>query len=489
MSVSHPDLKNIVEKWLDLNADDIVFGLNVKSPNDLLEYERNLFLLLMQLGALIMSWILKSRLHDPAFQKSAEHKILSKRTTPYRHATNPNTSVKTLFGNTVKLKLRYFQPAKRRGRKRKGGKRGKKNGVGVFPALDVLGIQFRCTPALASEVTQSVIEGPSMEAAKERLYRRCIYLDIKTLRRISESFAAIGLKIREAWLKEDDSHNTPLVPEDESLRGKRVLISMDGGRIRIRKNKRGRISKNNKRRKYNTDWREPKLILIRTIDDKGGIDQTFKPIVDGSIDGPDAMYQLLNAHLLARDIQYASEIHCAGDGAPWIWLLLIRLFDDLKLDTSKITFVVDFYHAVEHLSKVADGRRGWNKRKRRKWMKRMKIMLKEGDIEGVIGELKLLARGRNAKAVKREIGYFEKNKERMRYNIIKEKKLPIGSGAIESVIRQVINMRLKNAGTFWLEENAEGFLHLRCYLKSKRWKIMEQAVINHPLVEQNTAVV
>ena len=116
-------------------------------------------------------------------------------------------------------------------------------------------------------------------------------------------------------------------------------------------------------------------------------------------------------------------------------------------------------------------------------------MLKQGDIEGVIGELKLLARGRNAKAVMREIRYFEKNKERMRYNLIKEKKLPIGSGAIESVIRQVVNMRLKNAGTFWLEENAEGFLHLRCYLKSKRWKIIEQAVINHLLGEQNTAVV
>ncbi len=487
MSISHPDLKNIVEKWLDKNAENIVHGLDIKSPNDLLEYERSLFLLLMQLGALIMSWVLKTRLQDPVFQKSAEHRILSKRTTPYRHATNPNTSVRTLFGNTVRLKLRSFQPERKRGRKRKGGRRGKKNGVGVFPALKVLGIQFKATPALASEVTQSVIEGPSMEAARERLERRCIFLDIKTLRRISESFAAIGLKIRDAWLKEDNPHNTPLVPETESLRGKRVLISMDGGRIRIRKNKRGRISRKSKRRKYNTDWREPKLILIRTIDDNGQVEQEFKPIVDGSIDGPDAIYQLLNAHLLARDIQYASEIHCAGDGAPWIWLLLIRLFDDLGLDPSKITFVVDFYHAVEHLSKVADGRRGWNKRKRRKWMKRMKIMLKQGDIEGVINELKQLARGRNAKAVKTQIGYFEKNKDRMSYDIIKEKKLPIGSGAIESVIRQVINMRLKNAGTFWLEENAEGFLHLRCYLKSKRWKIIEQAVINHTFGEKSTA--
>ncbi|MBD3407856.1 MAG: hypothetical protein GF411_17180 [Candidatus Lokiarchaeota archaeon] len=481
MSLSHPDLKNIVEEWLDSNADDIVLGLNVESPNDLLEYERNLFLLLMQLGALIMAWILKTRLQDPSFQKYAEQRVLSNRTTSYRHATNPNTSVNTLFGNTVKLKLRYFLPERRRGRKRKGGKRGKRNGVGVIPALDMLGIQFKSTPALASEVTQSVIEGPSMGAAKQRLLRRCISFDIKTLRRISESFAAVGLKIRDAWLREDNPHNTPLVPECESLRGKRVLISMDGGRVRIRKNKRGRISKKNKRHKYNTDWQEPKLIMIRTITDNGEIDQEFKAIVDGTIEKKDAIYHLLNAHLLARDIQYASHIHCTGDGAHWIWNLLVRLFDDLGLDSSKITCVVDFYHAVEHLSIVADGRRGWNKWKRGKWMKRLKRMLKKGDVEGVIDELKKLARGRNAKAVKTQIGYFEKNKERMRYNVIKEKKLPIGSGAIESVIRQVINMRLKNAGTFWNLENAEGFLHLRSYLKGKRWKIIEQAVINHPL--------
>jgi hypothetical protein len=489
MLSTHSDLKKIVEKWLDKNAENIADGLNVRSPNDLLEYERDLFFLLMQLGGLIMVWVLKTHLQDSHFQKFAEHRILSNRITQYRHSTNPKTSVRTLFGNTVKLKLRKFQPERRKGRKRNDGRRSKKNGVGVFPALEILGIRFRATPALASEVTRSVIEGPSMEAAKERLERRCISLDIKVLRRISESFAAVGLKIRDAWLKEDDPHNTPLVPEGESLRGKRVLISMDGGRVRIRKNKRGRISKKNKRHKYNTDWQEPKLIMIRTIKDNGDLDQEFKAIIDGTIDKKDAIYQLLNAHLLARDIQYASHIHCTGDGAPWIWNILIRLFDELGIDLSKITCVVDFYHAVEHLAAVADGRRGWKKRKRRKWMKHMKTRLKQGDIDGVIDELKQLARGRNAKAVKKEMGYFEKNMERMRYDIIKKKKLPIGSGAIESIIRQVVNMRLKNAGTFWNQENAEGFLHLRSYLKGRRWKIMEQAVINQRFGEQSTTIV
>ena len=39
--------------------------------------------------------------------------------------------------------------------------------------------------------------------------------------------------------------------------------------------------------------------------------------------------------------------------------------------------------------------------------------------------------------------------------------LPMGSGAIESAIRRVINLRLKGNSIFWAEENAEGMLQFR----------------------------
>ena len=50
---------------------------------------------------------------------------------------------------------------------------------------------------------------------------------------------------------------------------------------------------------------------------------------------------------------------------------------------------------------------------------------------------------------------------RLKYNQVLEKKLPIGSGAIESLIRQVVNLRMKGNSKFWLKENAEIMLHLR----------------------------
>ena len=478
MAVTNSDLKNIVDEWADTSSEDILTGLEIKSPTELLNYERKVLSLVMQLGALIITWILNTRLQDKDFQKYAKKTIIPRKSKRYKHQTDLHTPIRTLFGNTIKPKLRYYVPKGRRGPKCKVGNRGK-NGTGIYPALELLGIQFGTTPALAGEVARSVADGPSMNDAKVKLQRRGISLDIKTIKRISEAFADTSLRIREEWLNRDDAHLSPLIKDKERFTGKRILISTDGGRIRIRDNKPGRIASNMKRHGYNTNWREPKLILIRTIDDNGKIIPDEETIMDGTIGDPDETFKILRAHLVARDAHQASEIVCIGDGAHWIWQRMGHLIDELDIVAPKVTFVLDFYHVVEHLASVADGKRGWTKRKRKKWLKEMRKRLKQGHLDKVLEELSDLARGRNAKVVKREMNYFKQNKQRMRYDVFVKNKLPIGSGAMESGIRQVVNMRLKSAGMFWKKENAEGFLHLRCYLKSGRWDVIERAVINY----------
>lgn len=58
--------------------------------------------------------------------------------------------------------------------------------------------------------------------------------------------------------------------------------------------------------------------------------------------------------------------------------------------------------------------------------------------------------------------------------------LPIGSGAVESAIRRVVNLRLKGPGIFWCKANAEAILRLRAYYKAGRWNILKQ-MANSPL--------
>ena len=62
----------------------------------------------------------------------------------------------------------------------------------------------------------------------------------------------------------------------------------------------------------------------------------------------------------------------------------------------------------------------------------------------------------------------------MKYDLIAANGLPIGSGAMESAIRRVVNLRLKGASIYWLEETAEAMLLLRSFYKSGRWDMLKK---------------
>jgi hypothetical protein len=70
-----------------------------------------------------------------------------------------------------------------------------------------------------------------------------------------------------------------------------------------------------------------------------------------------------------------------------------------------------------------------------------------------------------------KIAYLRKHGEagRLQYPTFRKLGIPLGSGAIESGIRRVINLRLKNNGMFWREEHAEEMLQVRAQVISKRW--------------------
>jgi hypothetical protein len=471
---SQTTLKNVVDDWRMKNEERILDGTNAKSPLELLKYEHLLLILLIELGRNIIELVLKIIVENKDFQKRTA-RTFRREHSEYRHLSNRIARVRTLFGNSVSLKCRLFvlKPGHRR---RKTGK----NGSAIYPALEALGIRHHVTPALASEVARNMTEGPSITAAQDRLARYGIVLDIKVIKRISEYFAQVGLSVRNAWLRGGKAF-CQLIPKEETLAGKRVVIGTDGGRLRTRETKLGRLAIGKKRHGYKTDWREPKVLVVRTFDKDGKVVRNELPVYDATLGNADALFELLHAHLRVRHIEDAFEIVCVCDGAPWIWERMKPMLMGLGVDPSKVTEVLDFYHALEHITAVADGRKMWSRKKRSRWLNGMRRLLIDGNIHALLFEFRKLARGRAASKVKTEIRYFEGNRERMHYDSLAEKKLPIGSGATESAIRQIVNMRLKGAGMFWKIENAEAFLHLRCYLKARRWDAMERAVFDNAI--------
>jgi hypothetical protein len=78
-----------------------------------------------------------------------------------------------------------------------------------------------------------------------------------------------------------------------------------------------------------------------------------------------------------------------------------------------------------------------------------------------------------------ERAYFKRNGEkgRMDYARLAALKMPIGSGAIESTIRRVVNLRLKGASIYWHKKSAEAVLLLRSYYKAGRWNHLERQAL------------
>jgi hypothetical protein len=266
-----------------------------------------------------------------------------------------------------------------------------------------------------------------------------------------------------------------------SLSGKRVVISVDGGRLRVRKTKRGKKTKKGRSR-YQTDWREPKLLVIYVVNETGRIDREFAPVMDGALQGPDEVFRLLEFYLSQLNIAEAAKILFIADGAKWIWQRVAPLWQRLGLE-GRCRELVDFYHVIEHVHALAALKTSWQASERKRWATRQRRRLWRGEVAAFIEEIERFCRGKRGEGWDRERDYLLRNARAGRLNYAKARraKLPMGSGTMESAIRRVVNLRLKGAGIFWREEHAEQMLLLRNYYKSKRWQVLEDKAFATPL--------
>ena len=73
-------------------------------------------------------------------------------------------------------------------------------------------------------------------------------------------------------------------------------------------------------------------------------------------------------------------------------------------------------------------------------------------------------------SVRKAIGYFETNRERMRYRQFRRQDLFVGSGVVEAGCKSVIGQRFKQSGMRWTVAGANQILALRCCQLSGRWE-------------------
>lgn len=131
---------------------------------------------------------------------------------------------------------------------------------------------------------------------------------------------------------------------------------------------------------------------------------------------------------------------------------------------------------VERLTELVGKKARWKEEERTAWLEEQKSRLNNGDPEAVGAAAVALVR-RNKSERAKEAAYWARNADRLRYAEFREANVPIGSGAVESAVRRVVNLRMKSASVLWTEEHAEGILHLRAQSKAGRWDELEASVL------------
>jgi hypothetical protein len=374
-------------------------------------------------------------------------------------------TVQFLGGLEVKLMARYWCRSQARADK----------GKGSYFGLTLLGVCDRTTPALASEVAQLAAALSSFADARARLRQMGVDMSIRRIANVAYHFAQRARSRQEL----------EGMGIEGSLAGKRVVISTDGGRLRVRKNKRGQKTKKGRSR-YRTDWREPKLLVIYVVDEKGRLAQEFAPVMDGTLQGPDEVFRLMEFYLRQLGIDQAKEVLFIADGAKWIWQRVTPLWKRLGLVGVRCRELVDFYHVVEHVYALAALNRSWSASYRKQWAARQRGRLWRGELQAFTDDVERLCQGKRGKGWARERDYLLRNARagRLDYGKARRAKMPIGSGTMESAIRRVVNLRLKGPGIFWHEDHAEQMLLLRTYYKSKHWQVLMNKAFGTPLVQR-----
>ena len=153
-----------------------------------------------------------------------------------------------------------------------------------------------------------------------------------------------------------------------------------------------------------------------------------------------------------------------GDGAKWIWEHIGPLFGPER------TEIVDWFHASEHLWTTAQGLYGEASPQTTAWAEAaLHRLWRHGPRELLSWFDATDARATEAAAVlTRERRYFSTNAPRMQYPRFRRLDLPLGSGAVESSAKHLVQHRLKRSGMRWSDLGARAILDLRCHLLSGR---------------------
>jgi hypothetical protein len=337
-----------------------------------------------------------------------------------------------------------------------------KNETGRFFPMDKqLGLTDSYTPGLAKMMCHAAGTDGSYDEAEDTLK---IYAGVRVpASQIRRMVQQIGPDIAE-WTGNRVESRCEAVPT--------LYASYDGTGVPMRKSEtQGRKGKQSD---GSSATREVKLGSVFT---SHGVDEDGRPVRDSrsttyvaSFEPAEAFGSVIRQAARLRGLGQAGRVAVLGDGAHWIWNIARINFPQAKQ-------ILDFYHACEHLTVLANALFPSNEgkvtkvvRKWVKWMENDKVLHVAAEAQKLLPH-----HGPRRKTAVCEMGYFTRNAERMMYASFKKEGYFIGSGVVEAGCKTVVGKRAKQSGMFWRVYGAQSILNIRCSVMSDTYDLYWQA--------------
>ena len=334
----------------------------------------------------------------------------------------------------------------------------------VVPLDDWLGVSrlpFKMSVKAMLEVAFWAQNQCSYQRAEEILKRGGMMVNDTTAREVANYVGGYvfrrDCRCAEEAMAKYDRCEIPFTREREGV----LYIETDGAMLNTRQKGDG-----------DSTWRESKLGEvfssgdIRWWTDRHGKSQhtlTRKEYV--SYIGPAEEFK---KHLLACAIRngYGSykETVLLSDGATWIRNMKEEFFPDAQQ-------ILDYFHLCENVSDYAKSIFNMDEARYRPWTEDVCVALKAGRYKDVLQELGKPRGSRKVSSSPTNLyGYIENNSDNIDYPTYIAKGYFIGSGAIESGNKIVLQQRLKQAGMRWNVASAQPLLTLKAKCESNLWE-------------------
>lgn len=330
--------------------------------------------------------------------------------------------------------------------------------------LGVVGTGF--SPGARRMMARAGAKESFAESAEDLKLYADLAVDPKDIERVAEN---TGREVDD-WMTREASTARFSKPDSEDI--PTLYVEYDGTGVPGRRDELTKTRGKSPDGKAKT--REAKLGCVFT---QTGVDSEGRAVRDeasttyvGAIEKSVEFGHRIHGEAMRRGMAGAQRVVVITDGAAYNKSIRDEHFPDA-------IHILDLYHAREHLVKFLTEVTRVSTVSH--FFETCHMLLDTGDVAALIDQMKskLPRSGPRLKEGLKQIEYFRKNAELMRYAEFRAMGLFVGSGVIEAGCKTVIGDRLKRSGMFWSVPGANAIIALRCCLKSGRFEqFFEDAV-------------